>query len=136
MITAVDTNILIDIFGANPEFGRRSLESLKLCAAKGAIIACDIVWVESATAFATSEQCLTAMKKISVEFSPTEEKDLWLAADAWRSYRNNGGKRERVVADFLIGAHALNQSQRFLTRDRGFYHQYFSDLIIISPADL
>jgi hypothetical protein len=39
-----------------------------------------------------------------------------------------------VVADFLIGAHASLQGEALLTRDRGFYRDYFADLRVIDPA--
>jgi hypothetical protein len=57
-----------------------------------------------------------------------------LAATAWRTYRADAGPRTRVVADFLIGAHASTQADRLLTRDRGFYRRYFDDLNVLDPS--
>ena len=50
-----------------------------------------------------------------------------------RRFRDRGGRRERVVADFLIGAHALLQSDALVTRDAGFYRDYFKGLKVIVP---
>ena len=46
MITAVDTNILIDILEPDPVHGLRSKEALKKCLREGAVVACDVVWAE------------------------------------------------------------------------------------------
>lgn len=56
------------------------------------------------------------------------------AGRAWWAYRRRGGKRERVVADFLIGAHALARADRLLTRDRGFYRKDFAGLTVLDPS--
>lgn len=46
-------------------------------------------------------------------------------------YRAVGGRRERIIPDFLIGAFAVKQGNRLLTRDRGFYRKYFEDIKIM-----
>lgn len=58
----------------------------------------------------------------------------FLAGRTWRRYRVAGGPHERILPDFLIGAHAKLQAGRLLSRDRGFYRAYFTDLEILPPA--
>jgi predicted nucleic acid-binding protein len=42
--------------------------------------------------------------------------------------------RERVIADFLVAAHASVHADRLLTRDRGFYRSRFRTLRILDPS--
>jgi predicted nucleic acid-binding protein len=52
-----------------------------------------------------------------------------LAGELWRQCpKKSKEDRDRIVADFLIGAHAQVQADTFLTRDRGFYRRYFRRL--------
>lgn len=135
MITAVDTNVLLDVFGSDTTYGIRSANALRRCLREGALVACEAVWTETAAAFPGERPFLDAMRTIGVTFSPIEETSVLRASASWRLYRSRGGKRERVVADFLIGGHALIQCDRILTRDRGFYRDYFRELTIVDPAE-
>lgn len=135
MITAVDTSVLLDIFGADPKFGRISAESFRRCLADGAMVASAVVWSETAAAFPDEAKFIKAMETLGVEFSTIEQGTALRAGAAWRSYRRGGGKRDRVAADFLIGAHALMQCEQLLTRDRGFYRRYFSGLKVVDPSN-
>ncbi len=134
MITAIDTSVLLDVFGADAKFGEASARALRRCLAEGAIVACEVVWVEAAAAFSSAAAFEKAMKTLGVGFSSVNELTVRAAARAWRGYRTRGGKRERVVADFLVGAHAMEQCDRLLSRDRGFYRECFNGLKLLDPS--
>lgn len=134
MITAVDTSILIDVFGADARFGASSAEALRRCLNEGALVACDVVWSETRAAFSSDEEFVRAVQALGIGFSAPSEQAAVLAGAAWKKYRAAGGKRDRVMADFLIGAHAASQCERLLTRDRGYYKKYFSGLRIVDPS--
>ena len=51
MITAVDTNVLVDILEPDPRHGVASADALTRCLAEGTVVACDIVWAEVATVY-------------------------------------------------------------------------------------
>lgn len=134
MITLVDSNILIDIFGADAKFGSASAKALKKCMDEGAVHACEIVWVEVGVLFPNQQAFMGAMETLNIEFSAINQLTVNEAVKAWQLYRKAEGKRERVVADFLIGAHALTQGNRLLTRDKGFHRHYFAGLNILDPT--
>ena len=134
MITAVDTNVLLDVFGADPKFGPASAAALRDCLREGALVASEVVWAETTTVFGNPGRFRDAMLKLPAVFSPMTEEAATKAAQAWRRYRAGGGRRDRIAADFLIGAHALVTADRLLTRDRGFYRRYFSGLRVVDPA--
>jgi len=134
MITAVDTNVLLDVFGADSTFGLRSKEALRVAISQGRLIACEAVWSEVSGFFPNAPEARRAMERLGVEFSASTIEAALDAGAAWKAFRQRGGKRMRVAADFLIGAHALHHSDRLLTRDRGFYRSCFNRLTILDPT--
>jgi predicted nucleic acid-binding protein len=133
MITAVDSSVLIDVLIADPEFGPRSRSALERARLEGSITACDVVWAEVAGRFDEDEGPDQFMRAMGVDYEPLTSSSAYAAGAVWRRYRQAGGPRERLIADFLIGAHAVHQADRLLTRDRGFYRRYFSTLQLLDP---
>lgn len=134
MITSVDTSVLLDVFGADTTFGPRSSDALRDALASGRLVGCDPVWAEVASFFSSAATASSAMQRLGVEFDALTEHAALAAGSAWSRYRARGGTRRRVVADFLVGAHALAQADRLLTRDHSFYRSYFRRLQIVDPA--
>lgn len=134
MITAVDSNVLIDVLGADPQFGPASRSALRSCLDEGVVLACEVVWAEIIAAFPDPRATESALSRLPIAFSAANEAAATAAGMAWSDYRRAGGPRERLVADFLVGAHALEQADRLLTRDRGFQRAAFAGLTILDPS--
>jgi hypothetical protein len=133
MKTAIDTNILLDIFLPDPKFGRLSKEILQKQYSKGALLIGEITYSELAAFFPSKKFMEDAMGILGIQFFSSGEEVCWRAGDIWKKYRRAGGSRERVLADFLIAAHAEVHADALLTRDRGFYKKYFPRLQLIQP---
>ena len=134
MKTAVDSSVLLDVLGADRSFGERSRAALRAAYDVGALLACEVVWAEVRAHFSSDEAFTEALGILGVRFDPISPDAARAAGRLWRESRKSRAPRERVVADFLIGAHAQHQADALLTRDRGFYRRYFSGLRVVDVA--
>ena len=134
MVTAVDTNVLIDVLKADPKFGVASREALKRCRSEGSLIACEVVWAELGAGVSSAAELKRVLDAMMLELTAMDREASLEAGRAWRAYRRLGGRRTRIISDFLIGAHAQRNAERLLTRDRGFYAEYFRGLSVLDPS--
>jgi len=130
MITFVDTNVLLDVFLPDPQWGEKSKQALDQAYADGSLVINEIIYAELAPQFREKRLLDETIKTLGIRVVLLDLESAYAAGTKWKKHLDAGGKRDRVLADFLIGAHAERIAQRLLTRDRGFYKKYFSALTL------
>lgn len=131
MTTAVDTSVLLDILVDDKQYAATSEAALARARAEGRLIVCESVVAELRPALQSDDEVSQFLDDLGIEFLPASFESAILAGNTYTEYLKNRGSVRRVLPDFLIAAHARCFADRLLARDRGYYRNYFKDLIIL-----
>jgi predicted nucleic acid-binding protein len=131
-VIAVDSSVLVDLVTGGAH-APHSADAVRDALHHGPVVVCDVVLAEVCTSLKDGNEVLEELESAGITFSPTEAKSALRAGEMQRRYRHRGGSRDHMVADFLIGAHALMQCDALITRDAGFFRDYFKGLKVIVP---
>jgi predicted nucleic acid-binding protein len=130
--TFVDSSVLLDVFTEDPRWLVWSRSRLAEALAAGPLIVNAVVLAEISPRFSRIEDMEAALPSgLLVEGLSAEA--AFLAGHAHTSYRRAGGRREQILADFLIGAHAAVTGRPLLTRDPRRVSSYLPGVELISP---
>lgn len=130
--TLVDSSVLLDVFTEDRRWLSWSQTRLTEAAQRGALVINAVVLAEIAPRFPRVETLKAALPSMAVvEQIPTAA--AFLAGHAHASYRRSGGKRDAILPDFLIGAHAAVTSRPLLTRDARRISAYIPGATLITP---
>jgi predicted nucleic acid-binding protein len=98
------------------------------------VIAVDVVVAEACSSFGEGEDVMRVLEDMGIAYVPVAERAAILAGDMQKRYRERGGRRQRSVPDFIVGAHAMLQCTALITRDSGFFRDYFKGLKVLVPS--
>ena len=129
MITALDSSVLLAIV-KNEASAQAWIALLVKLRASGSLAIAEVAWAETRPWFHSRSAQITAMESLGVRFLPVTEEASALAGEIYGDYRRAGGTRQKILSDFLIGAHALVQAHQLASADDGFFRTYFRGLKI------
>ena len=130
---AVDSSVIVELL-ADSAHADASEAALREALARGPVVVCDVVVAEICSSLRDGDQAMQALEDMGISYSAVEQKSALRAGEMQRRYRARGGDAQRTVQDFIVGAHALLQCNALITRDAGFFRDYFKGLKVIVPT--
>lgn len=138
MTTAIDTNVVTALWNNDDTLNVRAQAALDAVFGRGRLVVSGVVYAELLAAPSRTEQFLDRFLEaagIEVEWE-LNERLLRAAGLAFRGYaerrrRQTGAEPRRILADFLVGAHAMLNEYRLLTLDTGMYRAAFPRLELV-----
>jgi predicted nucleic acid-binding protein len=137
MTTAIDTNVIVALWDDDPALSLAAEKALDAAFHRGSLIVAAPVFAELIAAPGRTEAFVSAFLEengIAVDWNLNEP--IWrLAGRAFQAYAERRRKQRdhgtrRLLADFLIGAHAHIRGYRLLSLDERLYRAAFPALKI------
>ena len=137
MTTAIDTNVVVALWDKDPALSLAAQTALEAAFNRGGLVVSAPVFAELMAAPGRTESFVSSFLEetgIAVDWDLGEA--VWRSAGrAFQDYAERRRKQRepgsrRILADFLIGAHAQTRSYRLLTLDERLYKAAFPTLTI------
>ena len=135
---AIDSSVLIDLLGDD---GRA--DAAEICVrdalAHGPVVLCDVVVSEITSGLGRGTEIMEVVEEMGMSYLPVERHAAIRAGEMQRRYKerrraaSQQAPGQRAIPDFIVGAHALLQCKALITRDAGFFRDYFKGLKVIVP---
>lgn len=129
----VDTNVLVDVIDDDSAWFEWSARQLRMQRRVHELLVNPVIYAELSPNFASRQNLDAQIEGMELGFRDLPKSALYIAGMAHRHYRQAGGPRESILADFLIGAHAAVLGCGILTRDVRRYRRYFPRVPLVAP---
>lgn len=133
MATIIDTNVLVDLAVPGSDWHSWSRQKAYEAFKSGPVVINPIIYAEFSVRYREVDEVDRLLPQEEFRRESLPYAAAFAAAGAFRLYRQGGGQRERILPDFLIGAHAAIRGYTVLTRDAKEYRSYFPSVKLITP---
>jgi len=138
MTTAIDTNVIVALWDRDKTLSLAAQSGLDSALGRGSLVMAAPVFAELMAAPGRSESFLNSFcKSTGIIIDWNLEEPVWrTAGQAFQAYAGRRRKQResgprRILADFLIGAHAWRKDYPLLTLDDHLYRAAFPDLSLV-----
>lgn len=131
MAVLVDTNVISDVIHDDPKWKPWALKQLAIHF--GDLLINPIIFAELCCRASSTLELEKTLAPFELVYHELPREALFLASQAFISYRKKGGTKQSPLPDFFIGAHAACLEIPLLTRDVSRYQTYFPKVTLISP---
>ena len=139
MTFSVDTNVIVALWDAEDSLHHAARAALEAALSRGTLVISGAVYSELLAGPGRTEEFLDRFfEETQVRVEWEFEEKIWRSAGTTfqkygaRRRKHGTGAARRILADFLIGAHALVNGYKLLTLDAGIYKASFPRLEIIT----
>ena len=135
---AVDSSVLIDLLGDDVRAAAAEA-CLRLALGAGPVAVCEVVVSEVTAGLGHGADVMDVLEEMGMVFSSVDQRAAVRAGEMQRKYNERARVESpapatrRTIPDFIVGAHALLQCKALITRDAGFFRDYFKGLKVIVP---
>jgi predicted nucleic acid-binding protein len=139
MTIAIDTSVLIDLLGDDPRADAAEA-CLRVALGRGAVVVCDVVLSELTAALGNGSMVVDVLEDMGIRFDQVDQRAALRAGEMQRRYLQRRPSEPspapalRSIPDFIVGAHAMLQCDGLITRDAGFFRDYFKGLKLVEPS--
>lgn len=132
--TLVDSNVLLDVLTEDRSWFSWSSDALASCADDGPLVINPLIYAEVSIGFERIEDIDDVLDPAVLQRRPLPWEAAFLAGKCFLRYRRRGGAKTSTLPDFYIGAHALVEGLRLVTRDATRYRTHFPGLSLVAPG--
>jgi predicted nucleic acid-binding protein len=132
---ALDTNVIVALWDATDALHPVARKALEEVSGREALAMCGVVYAELIGAPGRTEAFVDRFcEEAGIRVEWELEERIWRRAGvafqgyAGRRKKQSGAEPRRLLGDFLIGAHALENGYKLLTLDGGLYRRAFPGL--------